>query len=117
MNFSQLNLVVLRSSDFTRAKAFYELLGLSFRSHRHGSGPEHLAAELGGAVFEIYPQTSESPSTLGTRIGFKAVDLDKTLAALQEVPSCILSPAKDSPRGRRVFVSDPDGHRIELTQA
>lgn len=112
-----LSLVVIRVRDLDRSLEFFKQFGLSFIRHRHGSGPEHLAAELGDAVFEIYPQTPESPSTLGTRIGFKVVDLDTALATLQEIPGCILSPAKDSPWGRRAVVCDPDGHRIELTQA
>src|SRR5262245_40093548 len=43
-----LNLVVLRSTDMARAAEFYSRLGLQFRQHRHGSGPEHFAAELPG---------------------------------------------------------------------
>ena len=54
-----LNLVVLRSSDLLRAAGFYELLGIRFQREQHGTGPEHLAAQLGPAVLEIYPQAGE----------------------------------------------------------
>lgn len=50
-----LNLVVLRSSDVERAVAFHSRLGLQITQQRHGSGPEHYAAELFGGVFELYP--------------------------------------------------------------
>jgi predicted enzyme related to lactoylglutathione lyase len=116
MSSITLNLVVLRCSDLARAAEFYGRLGLTFTKHRHGSGPEHFAAELGGSVFELYPATVAGPSTLGTRIGFSVPSLDETLAALADWPGAIVSPAKDSPWGRRAVVADPDGHRVELVQ-
>jgi len=112
-----LNLVVLRSEDIPRAAAFYSKLGLQFSQHQHGKGPEHYAAELAGGVFELYPASPEGPSTLGTRIGFKVPSVDAAIAALSEYPGAIVSPAKDSEWGRRAVVTDPDGHRVELTQA
>ena len=111
-----LNLVVLRSTDLERARSFYEHLGLQFTRHRHGSGPEHLSAELGGCVFELYPLSKESASTLGTRIGFSVPSLASVISALSTEPSTIISPPQDSPWGRRAVVTDPDGHRIELVQ-
>lgn len=111
-----LNLVVLRSADLERARSFYELLGLKFTQHRHGSGPEHLASELGGCVFELYSLSPNGASTLGTRIGFSVPSLDSVIAALSDYPAVIISPPQDSPWGRRAVVADPDGHRIELVQ-
>jgi lactoylglutathione lyase len=99
-----LNLVVLRTPDMPRAVAFYTKLGLKFTQHRHGNGPEHFSAEIAGAVFEIYPQTLDGPSTLGTRIGFRVTSVDAALAALKEYPGAIVSPAKDSEWGRRAVV-------------
>ncbi len=112
-----LNLVVLRSPDIARAAAFYSRLGFRFARHRHGSGPEHFAAELpGGGVFELYPLASDGPSTLGTRIGFRVPSVDAALAALSDYPAAVVSPARDSEWGRRAVVTDPDGHRVELVQ-
>jgi len=111
-----LNLVVLRSTDLPHAVAFYAQLGLEFTCHRHGSGPEHYAADLEGSVFELYPVSTEGASTLGTRIGFRVPSLDAALAALREYPGVILSPPKESPWGRRAVVADPDGHRVELIE-
>ena len=76
MNTVTLNLVVLRSTDIVRAAAFYSQLSLEFMRHRHGSGPEHFAAELpGGGVFELYPVT-DGASSLGTRVGFRVPSVD-----------------------------------------
>lgn len=112
-----LNLVVLRSPDMARAAAFYSRLGLQFSQHRHGSGPEHFAAELsGGGVFELYPLASDGASTAGTRIGFRVPSVDAALAALSDYPAAIVTPARDSEWGRRAVVADPDGHRVELIQ-
>lgn len=113
----QINLVVLRSSDPDKAATFYSKLGVTFARHRHGSGPEHFAAELMGGVFELYPVSAGGPSTLGTRIGFRVPSVDSALAAISEYPAAILSPAKDSEWGRRAVVTDPDGHRVELRES
>ncbi|MES2923175.1 MAG: VOC family protein [Verrucomicrobiota bacterium] len=117
MNPIALNLVVLRSTDMERAAKFYSLLGLNFTRHRHGSGPEHFAAEVGGGVFEIYPQAADGPSTLGTRIGFSVRSLDSAINALSEYPGAVISAPKDSQWGRRAVIADPDGHRIELVES
>jgi lactoylglutathione lyase len=116
MNMS-LNLVVLRSPDSARAAAFYTQLGLNFAKHQHGKGAEHLAAEISGGVFELYAQTPDFPSTLGTRIGFTIPSVDVAVAALSNYPGAIISPPKDSEWGRRAVVTDPDGHRIELIES
>lgn len=111
-----LNLVVLRSADMERAADFYSRLGLRFSLHRHGKGPEHFAAEVAGSVFEIYPLSPGGPSSSGARIGFSVVSLDDALEALADFPDAVVSPAADSPWGRRAVVADPDGHRVELVQ-
>jgi predicted enzyme related to lactoylglutathione lyase len=112
-----LNLVVLRSPDISRAVAFYTRLGLPFTLHRHGKGAEHFAAELPGGVFELYTQTADSPSTLGTRIGFAVPSVDTVIAALGDYPGAVVSAPKDSEWGRRAVVADPDGHRVELIES
>jgi len=116
MNNISINLVVLRSPDITRASEFYSSLGLEFTRHQHGNGPEHLAAEIGDGVFELYPLSPDGPSTLGTRIGFSVPSLDSAIAAISEYPGAVISPPKDSQWGRRAVVADLDGHRVELLQ-
>lgn len=116
MNNISLNLVVLRSADLPCSAAFYSKLGLQFKQHRHGTGPEHFAAELpGGGVFELYPLAPDGPSTFGTRIGFRVPSVDAAIAALKDYPAIISLP-RDSEWGRRAVVADPDGHRVELLQ-
>jgi lactoylglutathione lyase len=116
MNNVALNLVVLRSPNIKRAAAFYICLDLQFQKHRHGSGPEHFAAELGGSVFELYPLGDGAVPTSGTRVGFRVSNVDEVVAALSHYPGAIISAPRDSEWGRRAVVGDPDGHRVELTQ-
>ena len=111
-----LNLLVIRSEDMERAAAWYRLIGLTFVKHSHGSGPEHFACELGGAVFEIYPRLSDMNSTTATRLGFTVTSVDKTIAELKAAGAKVVSPPKESLWGRRAVVQDPDGHRVELTE-
>jgi predicted enzyme related to lactoylglutathione lyase len=114
----RLNLLVLRVSDLDRSAVFYRLLGLSFTRHAHGSGPEHLASEAHGFVFELYPATPEQPPSVSARIGFAVADVDALATALGGVEGArVVSPPKDSPWGRRAVVADPDGHRVELVNA
>jgi lactoylglutathione lyase len=111
-----LNLVVLRSTDLDRAARFYGLLGLAFVRERHGSGPEHLACQLGTAVLEIYPQ-AEGTHTTATRVGFRVPSVADAVAAVRDAGAVVISPPKDSPWGCRAVLADPDGHRIEITEA
>jgi lactoylglutathione lyase len=112
----QLNLVVIRAQDIDRAAAFYSLLGLTFTKHRHGKGPEHCASEQQGLVFEIYPQPEDGPTSAGARLGFQVPSIDAVLPELEAAGARIVSPAKDSPWGRRAVIDDLDGHRVELTE-
>ena len=108
------NLLVIRSPDIDRAVTFYEQLGIKFELHSHGKGPKHYASETCGFVFEIYPQRDESSATINTRLGFNVDSVDDCLQLLASLNVEIVSPAKDSPWGRRAVVRDLDGHTVEL---
>lgn len=109
-----LNLVVIRSGDIDRAVTFYQMMGLVFEKHSHGSGPEHYASEVSGFVFEIYPLNEGQPPTTSTRIGFSVDDVDAIVSSLKNLGAKIVSPPKDSEWGRRAVVRDLDGHSVEL---
>jgi predicted enzyme related to lactoylglutathione lyase len=111
-----LNLVVIRSADLDHAERFYRVLGLTFDRHRHGSGPEHLAAQpyAGSYVFEIYPANAKAGPTSGVRIGFGMDAVDTYLDGLVKAGGTIIQAPADSEWGRRAVIADPDGHRVEL---
>ena len=115
---SQINLVVLRVAEIERALNFYRCIGLEFKKHAHGAGPEHYACQNENLVFELYPASSENPVCASTRIGFRVEDVDAIVARLRELQVArVISEPKDSEWGRRAVIADPDGHRIELTKS
>jgi catechol 2,3-dioxygenase-like lactoylglutathione lyase family enzyme len=107
-----LNLLVLRSANMLRARAFYELLGLHFTTHAHGSGPEHYAHEDECGVFEIYPANT-STSVEMTGLGFEVSNLETVHASMNEFQP---KPIRDEAWGRTFVVRDPDGRRVEIKQ-
>lgn len=116
MSVVELKLVVLRVPDLERAVAFYACLGLTFDQHAHGQGPMHYAAELGGLVFELYPQASSESSTKHVRLGFQVPDASRVLPLLEQAGGKLVSALQPSPWGPRAVIDDPFGHRIEVTQ-
>ena len=115
MNSITCNLLVIRSTDLERAANFYRAIGLELVSHAHGTGPKHYAHENNEHTFEIYPLVEDAPPTHSTRIGFAVECVEQTFANALAAGAEVISPPKDSPWGRRAIISDPDGHKIELT--
>jgi len=109
------NLLVIRARDMSRAHEFYKALGMDLVQHSHGTGPMHLASEVEGQVFEIYPLSDNDIPTSSARIGFCVPSVDEACDALVSAGGRIVSAPKDSQWGRRAVVADPDGHRVELT--
>jgi predicted enzyme related to lactoylglutathione lyase len=110
----QLNLIVVYASDPDQSKRFYETLGLTFSSEKHGRGPAHYASRTNATIFEIYPRSDgHAPGPL--RIGFQVAGLDAILEDLQRLPAQLVTPPQNTPWGRRAVVHDPDGYVVELS--
>jgi catechol 2,3-dioxygenase-like lactoylglutathione lyase family enzyme len=110
-----LNLLVLRSPDIERTRRFYEVFGLRFTRHAHGSGPEHYAHEDERGVFEIYP-AKQAAAAGGdhTGLGFVVDDLE---AVHRELGEYAPAPIAQQEWGQTFVVRDPDGRRVEVKQA
>ncbi len=110
-----LNLLVLRCRDIEASKVFYETLGHEFVAERHGNGPRHYAAKLGGLVLELYPRRgNESPDDL--RLGFSCPTLVDIAAKIRTSNIPIINELREI-EGRLVLVvRDPDGRSVELSQ-
>ena len=108
------NLIVLRAQYPVDLAKIYEALGCRFVTERHGGGPEHLSADLGGITLEIYPRAS-AQSTSGLRIGFIVSDLEAVIAGMVEKGAGIVRNPEATPWGYRAVLEDTEGHRIEVT--
>jgi len=54
-----LKLLVLKTPQVERLRAFYQALGIELAEERHGSGPVHHAGNVGEAVLEVYPLSDD----------------------------------------------------------
>lgn len=113
-----LSLLVLKTSQLDRLKAFYECIGCLFVKEKHGKGPVHYAAEMEGCLLELYPipvgKDSEAPTI---RVGFRVERLDEVITLFQEQALPIDQAPVASPWGYRAVVIDPDGRKVELVEA
>ncbi|MEU8382175.1 glyoxalase/bleomycin resistance/dioxygenase family protein [Streptosporangium sp. NPDC048865] len=92
------DLIVVYTDRLDACHAFYTGLGLTFVRERHGAGPEHYAASLGGTVFELYPAGDRRPATGSLRLGLT-------------VPA---GPTARGPAPGRHVLTDPDGRVVDL---
>lgn len=136
MGIRQYTHVAIRVSDLERSVCFYrDLLGFTERSRYEGVGgptammvgdPQaELAAvflERDGAVVELQQLEGVDARNdhvgLGlSHIGFKVTDLSAVTATLQAAGAQVLEHSRyrnDDYRSEVVFVTDPDGTRLEL---
>ncbi|MDF1730859.1 MAG: hypothetical protein P1U49_05100 [Minwuia sp.] len=111
-----LNLLVLRAEQPARLAAFYTGIGLEFVTEKHGSGPEHHAAQLGDTIVEIYPCTNDRSQAGAATLGLQVSSLDDLTPFLM-LESEVVSAPKIRPWGRTMIVRDPAGHCLHLTEA
>ena len=112
----RLNLVVLRTADLERLRAFYAALGLALVSEQHGGGPVHYSAAAGPVTLELYPATDTVGPDPTTRVGFAVDDAGRACAVLRAAGHTVRAEPKASPWGVRAVVLDPDGRSVELLQ-
>lgn len=107
-----ITLMVLRCSDLSASRRFYQALGLEFEREKHGSGPEHWSCRVGCTVVELYPTTGDAAPSIA-RIGFCVSDVR---AAVQRAVAAggRLEHHRDDADPHAV-VLDPDGTKVELT--
>ncbi len=113
----RLNLLVVKTHQLGKLKAFYSSLDISFAEERHGDGPMHLAGRVGDLVLELYPlPAAAGPADGTTRLGFAVPDLDAALRSLEAVGAVPVGQPKTTPWGRKAVVRDPDGRAVDLVE-
>ncbi len=115
--------LVLYAESINRTVAFYESLGLRFKTEKHGDGPEHAAADFGGFVLEVYPETKKPgrrasrprlpAGRQGQRLILHIEKLDYVLTTLRLIGVPLTIPKT----GATVLVADPDGREVLLIRA
>ena len=112
-----LKLLVLKTPQVERLRAFYQALGIELAEERHGSGPVHHAGNVGEAVLEVYPLSDDGGTAdTTTRLGFTVGNLAQVVQALREVGTRIANEPKQTAWGLQAVVRDPDGRAVELYQ-
>jgi len=125
MRFERADYVVLVVADLDKSLPFYtEILGLEL-SHRSGSYAQFETGATRVALYERRAMAQTLGRALGPpdpdapafELGFKVDDCDDAydlLVARGARPVC--PPLTREWRQRTAYVSDPDGHLIELAQ-
>jgi predicted enzyme related to lactoylglutathione lyase len=113
--------LVAYAGDPARTAAFYRAVGVDLEDEDHGEGAVHVAADLGGVHFAIYP--AQTPGRAPARRaggatfpGFYVTSLDQVTAALAELGAPVLQAHENMPWGCRILVEDPDGRQVEVNQ-
>lgn len=110
-----LRLLVLKTRQVDKLRAFYQAIGIDLHQEQHGSGPIHFAGQLGDVVLEVYPlpnNTAHVDDT--TRLGFAVANITGVVEALQITGTPAVTQPNAAERGRRAVVRDPDGRAVEL---
>ncbi|MBI4528049.1 MAG: VOC family protein [Deltaproteobacteria bacterium] len=125
MQFTGLDYIILIVEDLDRALRFYtEVLGLTL-GHRSGdyaqlaTGATRMALYTRAAMEKTLAMELRAPAldAPGFEIGFKVADVDAVFADLVARGAVPVTPPTTRAWGQRTaYVSDPDGHLIELAQ-
>ena len=111
-----LTLLVLKTQQVDRLRAFYQTLGISFVEEQHGKGPLHYAGQTGELTLEIYPLPAEAAADSTTRLGFVVDNVEEVVELLQSQGNAALQGPRQTAWGYRAMVKDPDGRTVELCQ-
>jgi lactoylglutathione lyase len=117
--------VIVIVEDIDRAVRFYtEILGLRL-GHR---ADEYAQFDTGVTRLALYSRRSMAktlgravnpspPDAVEFELGFKVDDVDSAYLTLVGRGATAITPPTDRPWGQRTaYISDPDGHLIELAQ-
>ena len=123
--------VALTCDSVARTERFYcDNLGFTRkRAFQIGEGKEIVYVGNGSIYLELFPKEAERPIPVSDRdgpaypslrhIAFKVINVDAAIAAMRDRPEISLGPLTfDSfiPGWRSVWIKDPDGNLVELSE-
>ncbi|MFK8007661.1 MAG: VOC family protein [Saprospiraceae bacterium] len=112
-------LLVIKTNQLEKQKAFYESFDLIFQKEKHGNGPEHFSSIIKNQkiILEIYPlQKNQSLPDSTTRLGFRVNNLEKTIDVILEIGGEVKSEIQETEFGTLAVVKDFDGRNVEVYQ-
>jgi lactoylglutathione lyase len=114
--------LVLFANDPSATAACYRAIGVELESEDHGDGLAHLATDLGGVHFAIFPADGGPARAPGWHHpgssfpGFYVASLDAVLGRLEQLRTPVLAAHQQRPWGCRAIIEDPDGRAVEINQ-
>lgn len=122
---AQINIIV---ADLEQSRAFYQLLGLTFRSrNRRGEGPAEAWVSTNADITVVlhstqfaswWDETAPQPAAGGMQVDLELESverLDEVITELDTLGVTTVKPPTDMPWGQRfAVVRDPDGYRVGL---
>lgn len=112
-----LTLLVLKTPQVDRLRAFYQTVGVEFTEEQHGQGPRHYAGQVGDVVIELYPLADDGATVdTSTRLGFSVDKLTEVVQALEGIGTHVVKQPSQTAWGLQAVVKDPDGRSVELIQ-
>jgi hypothetical protein len=117
MSDLSLSLLVLKTRQIEKMRAFYGALGIDLAEEQHGKGPVHYAGKIGAVVLEVYPLPDDgTPTDSTTRLGFTVEKLAGTEQRLRAIGNLEPDRPQATEWGNRIVVRDPDGRAVELCE-
>jgi catechol 2,3-dioxygenase-like lactoylglutathione lyase family enzyme len=119
----ELNHVGLTVTDMDKTLHFYQLLGLELlrTSGPNQEGVRSAVLKVGGQEINVFSKaglvTSEEEGLVGVHhfcLNMDATSIDDLIADLRQVGLSVSRGPVERRDGTSVFVSDPDGIRVEL---
>ena len=114
--------LVLYSARVEACAAFYRALGLPLEPERHGDGPLHFAASVGGAHVAVFEATVDRPACPAAPkgadtcsfAGFTVSSVEACVAAARALGAPVLEEPVRRSWGVRAILEDPDGRPVEV---
>lgn len=113
--------LVIKTSDLEKTRAFYQALGLTLAEELHEGCPLHYSCDFGGLLIEFYPRGPKSAPIKAGNDQLFFFDVDRFDAILDASRALDLKRGPitiyDKELGRRIVtIHDPDGRLVRVRE-
>lgn len=114
---TKLDFVSLQVTNLKKSEEFYTKV-LGFESGQSPNSDAVVFKDVGGAIFAVRKPLTDLSSVskvgLGISLWFAVSNIDELHKQILKSGAKIVDPPSDSPFGKKIIVSDPDGYQITL---